>query len=318
VLLGAHVPTADPLDGARERDAEVVQIFLSSPRRWAGPSGPRTDASALLASDLPIYVHSPYLINVASADPTVRERSQQLLASTCAAAEAIAARGVVVHGGQLGKGEDAALGPQRWREALTGLETSVPVLIEDTAGGPHAVASSLEHIDRLWTALHTGVGVGTRIGFCLDTCHLYAAGEDLVAGTTRLVELLGGIDLVHVNDSKDPHGSGRDRHENLGAGTMDPDALVAAVRVAGAPVVVETPGGASQQGSDITWLRSRLSAPDRRPDAQPETAGSAASTTVTGPSSVSGSAAATRSVGKAVTSPLSSSTTGSIASANTP
>ncbi len=258
MLLGAHVPTAAPLAAAQERDAEVVQVFLSSPRRWAGPSGRRSDADELRASDLPLYVHSPYLLNLASPDPTVRSRSRELLASTCAAAEVVDARGVVVHGGQLGKGEDPTLGPLRWREALTGLETHVPVLIEDTAGGPHAVASSLERIERLWTALQGAAEVTAPLGFCLDTCHLFAAGEDLVAGTTRLVEVLGSIDLVHVNDAKDPHGSGRDRHQNLGAGTVDADALVACVRAAGAPAVVETPGGAEQQGADIAWLRARL------------------------------------------------------------
>ena len=255
VELGAHVPTGDPLREAAERDAEVIQIFLSSPRRWAGPTEPRADTEALRTSDTPLYVHSPYLINLASADPLVRERSRELLARTCTAAEAVAARGVVVHGGQLGKSEDATLGAWRWREALETLDTAVPVLIEDTAGGPHAVASSLERIERLWAALE---GVAVPIGFCLDTCHLHAAGEELVAGTTRLLEVLGRIDLVHVNDSKDPHGSGRDRHENLGAGTIDVAALLESVRLAGAPAVVETPGGAAQQAADIAWLRARL------------------------------------------------------------
>ena len=254
-LLGAHVPTADPLREAAERDAAVIQIFLSSPRRWAGPSEPRADADLLRTGGIPLYVHSPYLINLASADPSVRERSRQLLAETCTAAEAVAAEGVVVHGGQLGKGEDPELGASRWRAALETLDTPIPVLIEDTAGGPHAVASSLARIERLWAALD---GVTVPIGFCLDTCHLHAAGEDLVAGTTRLLEILGRIDLVHVNDSKDPHGSGRDRHENLGAGTIDAAALVEAVRLAGAPVVVETPGGAAQQAADIAWLRARV------------------------------------------------------------
>ncbi len=254
-LLGAHVPTADPLGAAAERDAEVVQIFLSSPRRWAGPNGPRADAEALRTSGVPLYVHSPYLLNLASPDPTVRERSQDLLAQTCTAAQAVDARGVVVHGGQLGKGEDSELGPARWRAALAALETEVPVLIEDTAGGPHAVASTVERIERLWTALD---GLGPPIGFCLDTCHLHAAGEDVVAGTTRLLATLGRIDLVHVNDSKDVHGSGRDRHENLGAGAIDAAALAEAVRLADAPAVVETPGGAAQQAEDIAWLRARL------------------------------------------------------------
>lgn len=261
MLLGAHVPTADPLGAAAERDAEVVQIFLSSPRRWAGPNGARADAEALRGADIPIYVHSPYLLNLAAPDATVRERSEVLLAQTCDAAAGLGARGVVVHGGQLGAGEDPSMGATRWREALTRLDTEVAVLIEDTAGGPHAVASDLTRIERLWTALS---GVDAPVGFCLDTCHLHAAGEELVTGTRRLLDIVGRIDLVHVNDSKDPHGSGRDRHENLGAGSIASAELVAAVRLADAPTVVETPGGPVQQAADIAWLRARLPASTSR------------------------------------------------------
>lgn len=256
MLLGAHVPTADPIGEAAARGAEVAQIFLSSPRRWAPPS-PRVDVAALTASGLPLYVHSPYLLNLASADAQVRERSQVLLQATCVAAEAVGALGVVVHGGQTGADEDRAVGPARWRDALQRLDTAVPILIEDTAGGPNAVASTIERIERLWAALE---GIETPFGCCLDTCHLHAAGEALVAGTERLLALLGRIDLVHLNDSKDAAGSGRDRHENLGAGRIDPEALLETVGLADAPTVVETPGGATHQAADIAWVRTRLAA----------------------------------------------------------
>ena len=254
MLLGAHVPTADPVGEAATRGAEVAQVFLSSPRRWASPA-PRADAGALRASGLPLYVHSPYLLNLASADAQVRQRSQVLLQDTCVAAEAVGALGVVVHGGQTGAAEDHTLGPARWRHALGRLDTSVPILIEDTAGGPNAVASTIDRIARLWAALE---GVDTPFGCCLDTCHLHAAGEVLVAGTERLLALLGRIDLVHLNDSKDAAGSGRDRHENLGAGRIDPGALAETVRLADAPTVVETPGGAARQAADMAWLRAQL------------------------------------------------------------
>ncbi len=254
MLLGAHVPTADPLGEAAVRGAEVAQVFLSSPRRWASPT-PRADVTSLRASGLPLYVHSPYLLNLASPDPQVRERSQVLLQDTCVAAEAVGALGIVVHGGQTGAEEDRALGPARWRSALERLDTPVPILIEDTAGGPNAVASTIDRIARLWAALE---GLETPFGCCLDTCHLHAAGEALVAGTERLLALLGRIDLVHANDSKDGPGSGRDRHENLGAGRIDPEALAEAVRLANAPTVVETPGGAVPQAADVGWLRARL------------------------------------------------------------
>jgi deoxyribonuclease IV len=254
MLLGAHVPTADPVGEAAARGAEVVQIFLSSPRMWAAPK-PRQDVEVLRAAGLPLYVHSPYLLNLASADEVVRARSLELLQATCAAAEVVGALGVVVHGGQLGAGEALEVGPARWRAALEQLASTVPVLVEDTAGGPQAVATTIDRIARLWAAIGD---VEVPVGFCLDTCHLHAAGEELIAGTERLLAELGRIDLVHVNDSKDAAGSGRDRHENLGAGQLDPDALVAALRLAAAPAVVETPGGASEQAADVDWLRARL------------------------------------------------------------
>ena len=253
MLLGAHVPTADPLGEAARRGAEVVQVFLSSPRQWAAPKL-RADAATLLSSGIPIYAHSPYLLNLASSDAVVRQRSASLLQATCEAAAAIGVRGIVVHGGQTGAGEDPTLGPARWRAALEQLETTVPILIENTAGGAHAVASTIDRIARLWDALD---GLDTPVGFCLDTCHLHAAGEALVTGTSRLQQVLGRIDLVHLNDSKDDRGSMRDRHDNLGAGRIDTEELAAAVRLADAPTVVETPGGAERQAADVAWMSAR-------------------------------------------------------------
>jgi deoxyribonuclease-4 len=74
----------------------------------------------------------------------------------------------------------------------------------------------------------------------------------------RVKAITGRIDLIHANDSKDGFDSGRDRHDNLGSGNIDPDLVVAAIRAAGAPVVVETPGGAAGQSADIAYLRERL------------------------------------------------------------
>jgi deoxyribonuclease-4 len=94
------------------------------------------------------------------------------------------------------------------------------------------------------------------VGFCLDTCHAHAAGEDLLSAVDRIKSITGRIDLVHCNDSKDAHGSGRDRHEHLGRGMIDPDALVVVVRDAGAPVICETADDARRD--DIAWLRQRV------------------------------------------------------------
>ncbi|MFA9428610.1 deoxyribonuclease IV [Egicoccus sp. AB-alg2] len=253
--IGAHVPPQDPLTAAAERGADAVQVFLSPPQQFRGPK-PREDAEVLRASDVAIYVHAPYLVNVATTNNRVRHPSRQLLEKTVRAAEAIGALGVIVHGGHLPEDDDVAAGYANWRSTLERLQTSVPILIENTAGGNNAVARHFDRIGRLWEALD---GVETPFGFCLDTCHTHAAGEELDDAVARIGALTGGIDLVHLNDSKDDFGSGRDRHQNLGRGRISPDVLVEVVRQAGADVIVETPDGEDgSQASDIAWLRERL------------------------------------------------------------
>ena len=249
-LLGSHVSPDDPLGVAAAEGAECVQIFLGNPQSWKKPA-PRDDADVLKASDIPIYVHAPYLINVASANNKVRIPSRKILQQTCDAATDIGAAGVVVHGGHVTEGEDEAEGFVRWRKAIDSLETDMLVLLENTAGGDHAMARHFDTIGRLWD--HIG---DTGIGFCLDTCHAWAAGEELVDSVERIIGITGRVDLVHCNDSKDEHGSGRDRHENLTHGQIDPEAILAVVRAAGAPVICET----AEEGrkDDLAFLRTHL------------------------------------------------------------
>jgi deoxyribonuclease-4 len=250
VLIGAHVKMEDPLVAAAERGADVVQIFLSDPQSWKKPT-PRADAEALRSASLPIYVHSPYLVNLAAGNPKIRIPSRKILQQCCDAAADVGARGVVVHGGHVDKGEDEEEGFVRWVKALDQLESSVPVILENTAGGDHAMARHFDVLARLWDRI-----AGYGLGFCLDTCHAHAAGEDVITSAEKILGITGRIDLVHCNDSKDPHGSGRDRHENLGKGTIAADVLAEVVRVAGAPAVVETPG--EGQADDIAFLRDAL------------------------------------------------------------
>lgn len=257
MLLGAHVPATRPLDAARQRRAEVVQVFLSAPRAWRPPKE-RSDAAQLRAAALPVYVHAPYLVNVVAGDPEVRARSRESLVATTRAAEAIGAAGVVVHGGHQPLEDPPEAGIEAWRTLLAGLGHTVPILIENTAGGRNAMAREPGRFGALLAGL---ADLEVPFGVCLDTCHLHAATpEDLLASFEQVLAAVGRIDLLHVNDSLDEPGSGRDRHANLGAGTLDPEALVEVVRRAGAPVVVETPGGTSGQAADLVWLRERLAA----------------------------------------------------------
>ncbi len=250
MLIGSHVRPADPLSAAAAEGADVVQIFLGNPQSWKPPK-PRADAAALRAAALPIYVHAPYLINVASANNRVRIPSRASLQQTCDAAADIGAVAVIVHGGHVSADDDVEAGFGRWRKALERLETSVPVYLENTAGGRHAMARHFDTIGRLWDFIG-----GTGVGFCLDTCHTWAAGESLLDAVDRIKAITGRIDLVHCNDSKDAAGSGRDRHANFGTGQIDPDLLVAMVKAASAPVICET----AEEGrkDDIAFLRERL------------------------------------------------------------
>jgi deoxyribonuclease-4 len=248
VLIGSHIHSADPLGTAAAEDADVVQIFLGDPQSWRKPA-PREDAAELKASDLPIYVHAPYLVNLASPNNKIRIPSRKILQQTVDAAAEIGARAVIVHGGHVTQDDEPGAGFLRWRKGIDTIESDVPIYLENTAGGDHAMARHFDTIAGLWEAIGD-----TGIGFCLDTCHAWAAGEALVDAVERILGITGRIDLVHCNDSKDEHNSGRDRHANIGTGTIDPELLVAVVSKAGAPVICETADEGRKD--DIAFLKA--------------------------------------------------------------
>ncbi|HSV66214.1 MAG TPA: deoxyribonuclease IV [Mycobacteriales bacterium] len=252
--IGAHVDSGDPLAEAAARDAALVQFFLADPQGWAAPTA-RADADAVRGSEVGVYVHAPYVINVATLNNRIRIPSRKLLDQHAAAAAAIGARGLIVHGGHVNKGDDPEDGVANWRKTLARTSYPLPILIENTAGGDNAMARRFDRLAKLWDAIGE-----FGPGFCLDTCHAHAGGEELLDVVDRVKSITGRIDLVHLNDSKDPFDSGRDRHENIGAGQIDTELLVAVVTAAGAPVICETPGGAAGQGADIAFLRDRLPA----------------------------------------------------------
>ncbi|MFR9730553.1 deoxyribonuclease IV [Saccharopolyspora sp. MS10] len=254
MLIGAHVRDDEPLTAARELGADVVQFFLSDPQGWKAPK-PHPRAAELRESELEVFIHSPYVINVASLNNRIRIPSRKAVAQQAKAAAEVGARGLVVHGGHVTKDDDPAEGIANWRKLFERQADeggfAVPVLIENTAGGANAMARRFDVLSRLWDA------VGEfGAGFCLDTCHAHAAGEELPDIAERVRSITGRIDLVHLNDSRDAFGSSRDRHANIGAGEIDPDLLVAVCATAGAPVVVETPG--EGQAADIGYLRDKV------------------------------------------------------------
>lgn len=248
MLIGSHVRSDNPLAGALADEADAVQFFLGDPQSWRKPP-PRADADLLRRAPIPVYVHAPYLINVASANNRVRIPSRKILQDTCDAAAEINAAAVIVHGGHADDG-DVEAGFDRWVKALRALDTDVPVLLENTAGGTHAMARRFDTIAGLWERIGD-----LGVGFCLDTCHAWAAGEELLGAVERILAITGRIDLVHCNDSRDAAGSGADRHANVGAGQIDPELLVAVVAAAGAPVICETADEGRR--ADIAFLRER-------------------------------------------------------------
>ncbi|MEU7903844.1 deoxyribonuclease IV [Actinoplanes sp. NPDC049118] len=253
--IGAHVDPAEPLVAATARGADAVQFFLADPQGWKTPA-PHPDAAALKASEVDVYIHAPYVINVATLNNRIRIPSRKLLLTHARAAAEIGAKGLIVHGGHVNAGDDIAVGFDNWRKTFAYMEKEggppLPILIENTAGGDHAIARRFDNLARLWDA------VGEfGAGFCLDTCHAHAGGEELLNIVDRVKSITGRVDLIHANDSKDGFDSGRDRHDNLGSGKIDPDLVVAAIRAAGAPAIVETPGGVEGQAADIALLRER-------------------------------------------------------------
>jgi deoxyribonuclease IV len=257
VPLGAHVGRRGLLAAAAELEVECLQIFLSNPGSWKKPP-PHPEADEIRASEIGLYVHAPYLINVCSPKPNVRYGSRKILQQTCDAAATVGAAGVIVHAGHAEDG--IAEGVGRWPRTLEMLESEVPVLIENTAGGENAVARRFEALAQLWEAL-AGYDGPVPLGFCFDTCHAHAAGEELSDAVERAMAITGRLDLLHANDSRDPPGTGADRHARLGGGQIDPEglrAMIAAAGDVGAPIVIETPGPRSGMRADLEYVRDVL------------------------------------------------------------
>jgi deoxyribonuclease IV len=257
---------------AERAGAQAVQVFVSNPRGWARPK-PTPAADAKLAAQcaeraLPVFVHAPYLVNLASPSAITRKRSVEVLRYCVARGRALGARGVVLHAGaavqpsQLDAGRDALAG--LLHRLLDELPDDAPdLLIEPTAGGGQPIAATVADLAPLFAAVQRH----PRLGVCLDTCHAFAAGYDLAApgGVRRLLSALaravgpGRLRLVHANDSKDPIGSKRDRHAGIGSGLIGENPFVELFRhpaTRGVPVLVETPGGLDGHTRDIAVLKA--------------------------------------------------------------
>ncbi|MEV1330101.1 deoxyribonuclease IV [Micromonospora costi] len=261
--VGAHTPTSGGLAKAAlpyldAAEAEVVQVYVSNSRGWALPPGDPAQDELFRAGcaerGIPVFIHASLLVNLGSPTAATVERSAQTLAHALRRGAAIGAEAVVFHAGSAVDVGHAEAAMRQVRESLLPLLDSAAasggpmLLVEPSAGGGRSLASRVEHLGPYLDA----VDRHPQLGVCFDTCHAWAAGHDLAAegGMTATLDVLVatvGADrlrLVHANDSKDLCGSTRDRHENIGKGTIGEPAfaeLMAHPATAGVPVVVETP-----------------------------------------------------------------------------
>lgn len=286
--VGTHVPVgkglvAGALARAEALGCETFQVFVGNPRGWALSAGDAAEdarfAAATAERGLRVFVHTPYLVNLGSPTPATVERSVALVAHNLARAARMGAEGVVVHTGsyvdaQLGAQEAAARHAAALRQVgealapvldtLTALGEDSPwLLLEPTAGQGRSLCAGVDDLPAYLDVL----GRHPRVGLCLDTCHVFAAGAPLdepggAAATLDRVVELGGPDLlrlVHANDSKDGRGSMRDRHERVGEGPLGLDAfreLLAHPATAGVPFVLETPGSNEPDDAQVRVLQS--------------------------------------------------------------
>jgi deoxyribonuclease-4 len=255
-VIGAHVDSTDPLAHAGEVGAKAVQFFLADPQGWKKPvEHPRADE--IRATELTVYIHSPYIINVATTNNRIRIPSRKILGQHAEAATAIGAKALIVHGGHVLGGDDPDVGFDNWRKTFSRAAEDggfgLPILIENTAGGTNAMVRKFDRLARLWDAIGE-----FGPGFCLDTCHAYAGGEELLGIVERVVAITGRIDLVHANNSRDAFDSGADRHANFTVGTIDPAVIGQIAKDAGCDVIVETPR--EGQADDIAFLHDAVGA----------------------------------------------------------
>jgi deoxyribonuclease IV len=273
VLLGAHCggSVKKAVDRGVEIGADAIQLFVQSPRAWRFPRHDAADLERFRerraeAGIGGVVVHALYLINLASPNEDFYEKSVITLQQTVATACAIGAEGVVVHvGSHQGAGFDAAL--ERIVPALTSClelcDGETGLLLENTAGAGDTIGRSVDELATIIERLDRH----PSLGICLDSCHLYASGYDVTdrdALERLIVEVDRSIGLprlraLHVNDSKTPLGSNRDRHDNIGEGLIGEKlgVFLGHPTLQGLPALLETPGpdGHGPDANEVRKLR---------------------------------------------------------------
>ncbi|MFW6205608.1 MAG: deoxyribonuclease IV [Gemmatimonadota bacterium] len=275
--LGAHVSVAGGTPAAPARaaalDAVVMQVFTKQPNRWAEREVDHEEAATFRAACKAhgirtVAAHDSYLINLATPDPALLQRSTQSFVAELRRCEALGIQFLVSHPGNATDGDPARGLEQNARaiaDALEAVPGSVRVLLEGTAGSGTALGASFEELAELVRRI--GDAHPDRIGVCLDSCHLWAAGYDLHRLDDVLEQLDAGLGLehlrfIHLNDSVAAFDSRRDRHADIGQGTLGKEPFEAIMRhpaLRAVPKVIETPKGDDPEAADranLALLRS--------------------------------------------------------------
>ena len=274
--LGAHTPTSGGMAKrsiayAQEVKAEAIQVFASNPRGWAMPDA-NLEADKLfrdkaLELDIETYVHAPFLINLGSPTVATYENSVASTAYSLKRAKEIGSKGAVIH---TGSAVDAGHVDKAWKQIKKGMmpvlnkltDEDPWLLLEPTAGQGQSLVKKLDDLLHYFEALEWH----PKVGVCLDTCHVFAAGHDIAkkGGMKETLDLLvqvAGIEriqLIHANDSMDVCGALKDRHQNIGKGFIGVDPFAELLKhpaVANAPLILETPGMEPEHGEEIALLK---------------------------------------------------------------
>ena len=282
LLAGAHMSIAGGIYRALEHgaraDCRTIQVFLKNSNRWAAKPLTEPDRDLFRQAQethgiRPVLAHDSYLINLASPDPLLYEKSVHAFREEIARADFLGIPYLVLHpGAHMGSGIDAGISRivRALNRTLHAMETSVTILIENTAGQGSCIGHRFEHL----AAILQQMDHPERAGVCLDTCHLFAAGYDIrtekdyrktIRDFNRLIGI-GAIKALHVNDSKKGLGSRVDRHSHIGQGCIGLEAfrcLVNDRRFSKVPKILETPKGPDleEDRMNLATLKSLMRQP---------------------------------------------------------
>lgn len=274
--IGAHVSMAGGLVAAAQNVMDMggnaLQIFSGSPRSWARKPFDQSKADAFKSfcqeqNFGPTFIHALYLVNLTADREDLTQNSINGITFDLKFASQMEAGGVVVHlGSHLGKGLDAVFDQliANMKTILDSTPADSTFLIENSAGQEGKLCSQFVDIQRVLKALPTYVQT-KRLGWCFDTCHGFAAGHDLktVSQEMKKFELLDSLTVIHLNDSRDPYESGRDRHDNIGEGLMGKQTIQAFLHDAAfkhLPLIMEVPGfeGNGPDAKNIEIVKAML------------------------------------------------------------